>query len=332
MQSATAYEMLIEAASTLSDAEILSDIDAVDTAQAAAFVAERRPAFGAARQALRAKPSALLKYHVSYVRACADTFEHLRNLAMAFALEVRVARADGDLSRAVDIGVDIFELANAARRGHLVSGALVSVGLGQIATDELRRLRTELDDVQRRTLTGELDRLDREREPWADIVARDRQWEIAVDYHAEPFDYTQLPYDPEIGLSEETHSIMCEWLQAMASLPEDDLQGLMKDGDNNGVACMRMLAIDLALRSHRESYGSYPKDLLPLAPGVLARLPVDPFTDEPFVYRPLYDDSFLLYSPGPRKNDHGGVFGHWMTVCAGQADLCLDAYDYEIGC
>ena len=59
-------------------------------------------------------------------------------------------------------------------------------------------------------------------------------------------------------------------------------------------------------------------------------LPLNPLTDEPFIYRQLSADSFELYSPGPCKIDHGGVFGPWIKVKNGKADLCLDAADYEI--
>lgn len=61
-------------------------------------------------------------------------------------------------------------------------------------------------------------------------------------------------------------------------------------------------------------------------------MPLDPFTDQSFLYRRLSDHSFALYSTRPSKVDHGGVFGPWMMVAAGHADLCLDAGDYSSEC
>jgi hypothetical protein len=41
----------------------------------------------------------------------------------------------------------------------------------------------------------------------------------------------------------------------------------------------------------------------------------------------------IVYSPGPGRQDHGGRFGSWAAVQAGQADLCLDVFDYQdAGC
>ena len=117
---------------------------------------------------------------------------------------------------------------------------------------------------------------------------------------------------------------MCQWVQSFASLPKNEQNAFHADQDRHNIALLRMFTIDLALRSHHHAKSSYPGDLRSLIPDTLSRLPLDPFTVQSFLYRRLSADSFTLYSTGPSKIDHGGVFGPWMMVAAGGADLCLD--------
>jgi hypothetical protein len=117
-------------------------------------------------------------------------------------------------------------------------------------------------------------------------------------------------------------------IQQMADLPESDLQKMQLDQDNRGLALLRMLVVDLALRSWRETFHTFPDGLVSLTPSLLPTLPLDPYTGKSLLYRPLNDTSFFLYSTGPKAFDGGGEFGPWPHVAAGCADLCLDADDY----
>jgi hypothetical protein len=71
--------------------------------------------------------------------------------------------------------------------------------------------------------------------------------------------------------------------------------------------------------------GSFPSHLSLLTPGILQHVPLDPFTNDSFLYRPIGDAAFCLYSTGPKRFDAGGQFGPWPSVLAGCADLALDA-------
>ncbi|TWU00028.1 hypothetical protein Pla108_09710 [Botrimarina colliarenosi] len=61
----------------------------------------------------------------------------------------------------------------------------------------------------------------------------------------------------------------------------------------------------LALAIYRTDHNAYPASLDELVPAVLPKLPVDTFTDAPFLYR-LTDDGYLLYSCGANGVDDGG--------------------------
>lgn len=179
----------------------------------------------------------------------------------------------------------------------------------------------------RRNLINALDRIERDQEPFPDIAKRDRQWEIAVQIPDKPSDFTKQEFsDPaECGVSEDEQRALLKSFQSFADLPKNEKNAFYADQGRHIIALLRMLAIDLALRSHHHVKSSYPGELASLIPDTLSCLPLDPFTVRPFLYRRLSADSFMLYSTGPSKIDHGGVFGPWMMVAAGYADLCLDA-------
>ncbi len=66
------------------------------------------------------------------------------------------------------------------------------------------------------------------------------------------------------------------------------------------------LRIQVAVESHHMERGALPKALSDLAPRYLSDVPPDPFTGNPFRYRPT-DGSYLLYSVGPDAKDDGGA-------------------------
>jgi hypothetical protein len=72
----------------------------------------------------------------------------------------------------------------------------------------------------------------------------------------------------------------------------------------------RLLGTELALRSYRHDYGSYPESLADLLPKQMAYLPRDPFTQQPLIYRPV-QFGYALYSTGPDAQDDGGKFSRF---------------------
>ena len=66
----------------------------------------------------------------------------------------------------------------------------------------------------------------------------------------------------------------------------------------------------------------------PLLPKCLAAIPIDPFSNQPLVYR-RSDTGYLLYSVGPDGEDNGGHFGSWSDTNSRGYDLDLDALGRE---
>jgi hypothetical protein len=79
--------------------------------------------------------------------------------------------------------------------------------------------------------------------------------------------------------------------------------------------CKRSLQMDAtldaeatmcALELYRREHGAYPATLDALVPAYLPEVPEDPYSGEPFVYRPE-GEPYTLYCLGPNKIDDGGV-------------------------
>jgi hypothetical protein len=142
------------------------------------------------------------------------------------------------------------------------------------------------------------------------INERDRHW-TSVVYQDEKLDPTR------------------EQSQSFPTLPEDVVRSMYATQDQYTIALLRMLGVDLALRSWRAENGEYPDGLGSITATFVEGVPDDPFTGNPFCYRPL-PEGFVLYSPGPTCIDHGGTFSSWWMVQKGAADLCLDNGDYGL--
>jgi hypothetical protein len=79
------------------------------------------------------------------------------------------------------------------------------------------------------------------------------------------------------------------------------------DEERKHVAQLRMLIIKLALRAYELDHDRLPQSLSELVPDYLQAVPVDPFSNAPFRYRPNdTDNGYILYSFGPDRDDDNG--------------------------
>jgi hypothetical protein len=67
----------------------------------------------------------------------------------------------------------------------------------------------------------------------------------------------------------------------------------------------RNLPVAFALAAYQRNHGRYPMKLEALVPAYLADIPLDLFSDQALLYRPL-ESGCLLYSVGPNGKDEGG--------------------------
>ncbi len=77
--------------------------------------------------------------------------------------------------------------------------------------------------------------------------------------------------------------------------------------EDRATARRRLLVIGCALAVYRGEQGEYPAGLEALTPGLLEKVPLDPFGDQPFVYRHTGEAGYRLYSVGENLKDDGGA-------------------------
>jgi hypothetical protein len=298
-------------------------------AEIAGFLDANQTWLEAARQVLHQDCRVPLTYEAAFFEQHTEDLVAFRNLARGFALEIDAAERSRDLTRAVMVGVAIFELANAARRGGLIVDLLFACSIESVGIERLRPLRLQLNAADSLHLAEALLRHNAARESFDDVHARDVRWDEIVGGSDECADFSswEWPSRDETELDAESDEALRQLLQSFAELPQSQRRSFERQGDDRTVALLRLLAIESALNAYRVTRGVYPSDLGALAPEFIGDVPLDPFSNKRFIYQRA-GEGFRLYGLGPTARDSGGTFGSWLEVQAGRADLCLDLFDY----
>lgn len=104
-----------------------------------------------------------------------------------------------------------------------------------------------------------------------------------------------------------------------------DIDRKVKTAFNRTPARLRLLTTQLALQCFRSEQGHVPRQLDDLVPKYLQRVPTDPFSNQPLVYR-AQGTNWLLYSVGPDGVDDGGKpIGRPGSSNASKGDLFYDS-------
>lgn len=337
--SETPYLRLVDAASQIviaSDYYDLIDSDDVETLRC--VVEKNREALALARTHLGPNCRIHLVYKVEFYAEHSPNMQHLRELARAFAIEGRLAGFEKRWSDVASIGLDLLELAGATGRGGLLSDHMVGWAISGSGIDLLRRWRREYDEATLSHLLIRIPQLESERDDWKEVLRRDQHWMETVDYPEEPIDPSafELSEEDRRNMSQEEIERYLDMVQMAVNMPDEIRDEMSRNLEYRTVAHLRLMALDTAIRKYQRMTGNYPQQLAELIPGILPALPPDPFTGTDFIYRPQWSGifrrtirSFLLYSPGPGQIDHGGTFDSYPIVAVGNADLCLDEFDYS---
>ncbi|WP_146115462.1 MULTISPECIES: hypothetical protein [Pirellulaceae] len=343
--SETPYLRLIQAASqVVFDDDYYDLIDSDDIETLRREVEHNQEALALARTHLGPNCRIHLVYEANFFADNSPNMQRLRDLARAFAIEGRLAGFEKRWADVASIGLDLLDLAGATGRGGLLCDHMVGWAISGSGIDLLRQWRSEYDEATLSHLLVRIAQLESERDDWNEVLQRDQHWEETVQYPEEPIDPStyELPEEEAKKMSQEEISqyyelveMVIEMANYQSKLPYSERSNSYTELENRTVAQYRLMTLDTAIRKYRWMTGSYPRQLAELIPGALPALPPDPFTGTDFIYRPQWQgifrrsiQSFLLYSPGPRQIDHGGSFGPYPLVAAGEADLCLDEFDY----
>lgn len=292
------------------------------------YLARNVEPLAAARFALTGNCSVPLEYTPTWLSSRSHSFEAINKFGQALSLEGQLAEHRGEISRALRIGIEMVQAGVNLRRGGLIFDKSSADMLALRGVVGLRNIRRQVSTEDAAHLIAQLFDAEARREPYWDIVARDRHWQNTSGHVDPPFDLDAFELFPNAKQESDVaaNEAIRGFLRFQLELPEFERRKQDEDLDNRVLAHFRMLAIDAALRIWRRARGQFPMSLNELTPEFLSELPADPFTHSDFCYRPA-DDDFLLYSPGPTGVNHGGQPGCWATVACGQADLTLDEFD-----
>ncbi len=208
---------------------------------------------------------------------------YYRNVSLALRVRVRLAELEGRYDDAATDCVNAIRLDFACPRGGL--HAHENVWCAWWASEWLYQKREFLAAKECGEIAQQLHRLDAEREPFDDILYRDRVWHERVG-----------------GWSGRLLQIIFElddWLHGSDTW--------FRYGYRRAVACDRLLYTQLAVRAFCATERRCPTSLAALVPAYLPTVPVDPFDSSGRPLRlVLRDGEYVVYSVGPDGKDDGG--------------------------
>lgn len=206
----------------------------------------------------------------------------LKSLARLLAAEGRLAELEERPGDAIRTYLDTIRYGNEIGRGGFVIHRLVGVACQTIGGSPLAKLAPGLSCDQSRPLIAELEKIDSDAVPWDQIWANEKRY---ARYQLR-------------GTVNPITWIVSQWLTRPALK--------RARGKHDRIAArLRLLTVELALRCYRSEKGHGPAQLEQLVPPYLSRVPLDPFSGRPLIYR-ASGTNWLLYSVGPDGVDDGG--------------------------
>lgn len=228
---------------------------------------------------------------------------NFRDLCRALSVEGKVAAAAGQTGNAVQSYLDIIRLAQDTSRGGLELDDVVASGIEGVGLQGIVEELSKLDAANLEVLRRALQTLTDSREPLEVILERDRTFNrLALGWQGRLYFWL----DDTLAASDKTN-------QAVSDIRA------------RGVARLRLLIAEAAVRRHVLMEGSPPESLASLVPKYLAAVPNDPYRDGPLVYRRTAE-GYLLYSVGGNGTDDGGQRVSFLEATSERkGDLFFDA-------
>ena len=257
--------------------------------------------------------AALAQVRIGLSRECRVPFDfaltnisgnlpELKTLAILLATEGRLAELENRPADAVHSYVDAIRLGNESSRGGFLIHRLVGLVPEGIGSIELVKLVPSLNCEQMRPLIADLEQVDAHGVTWEEV----RQNERLYMHHQMRKSVNPLQW-------------LVGWWQMRPAMRKAEAK------HNRMVARRRLLTVELALRCYQQDQAGGPASLDQLVPKQLPRIPTDPFTGQPLIYR-AQGTNWLLYSVGLDGVDDGGKpVGRTVSGTAATGDLFFDS-------
>jgi hypothetical protein len=230
---------------------------------------------GLTRQCMMPMDSALTNARIDHLGG-------MKRLAQLLAAEGRLRQVENQPAEAARSYVDAIHFGNEMSRGGPLITRLVGVACEAIGYAPLAKVVPKLNPDEARAVSKDLDKLDTVRVTWAEVQRGERQF---MRYQL------RNRFNPIM--------LVMGWWQIRQAMQKAELK------HKTVVAHERLLVAELALRCYQFEQGHPPARLDDLATNYLSHVPVDPFSEQPLVYR-AQGTNWLLYSVGPDGVDDGG--------------------------
>jgi hypothetical protein len=222
----------------------------------------------------------------------------MKKLTFLLVAEGRLAEMENRLADAPSKYIDAIVLANEMSRGGTLVTRLSGIACERFGIGQLLKLTPDLNCEQTRPVISELEKVGNIGVTWDQVLKAENQ-----------FVRSQTPLYNPIWF-------VAAWFQTRATRKKAEA------AHNKSKARLRLLTAELALRCYRFDRGRPPARLEELLPNYLTRVPSDPFSGQPLVYR-AKGTNWLLYSVGVDGVGDGGK--RPFPPSARKGDLFLDS-------
>lgn len=207
----------------------------------------------------------------------------MKMLAQFLGNDGRLAELEGRTNDALRSYVDGISFGNEVSRGGFIIHRLVGVACEAIADSGLVRVLPAMNCNQSRPVIKKMEEIDRAAVTWDEVAKNERA-------------FSRFEMKKSVN---PVHWIV-GWWQARAAIKKSH------ERHDAITARRRLIIVELALRCCVGETGKPPARLEDLVPKYLSRVPEDPFTGQPMIYRPQ-GTNWLAYSVGPDGVDDSGA-------------------------
>lgn len=210
----------------------------------------------------------------------------LKRLAKLLSAEGRLAEIENRPSDAARSYTDAIHLGRQISRGGLMIHRLVGIACEGLVSKPLPAVLPKLTCEQLTSLAAELEGIDHSTVLWREVLQNEKRFARA-----------------DTGDFEYPIALVSSWWRARS------IRRGVQEKHEVASARLRLLTVEVALRSYKCRQGRAAETLAQLTPKYLRSAPIDPFSGKPLIYR-LSGTNWVLYSLGPdRKNDGGKPLG-----------------------
>lgn len=211
-----------------------------------------------------------------------NSISSLRSIARALSAQSRWQRETNSQASAIESAGKIYRLGTVCGHGGLLNDYFVGLAIRGMGLDALRRVDTRQSHLLQAAITAIIKH--RENSETADeVIARESLY-IAANL---------------TGLR--------GWM--MRGSLDEMLEPTIRSAwaaEQRVEAQQGLLLLHLALHKFRQDHGSWPKSLHEISAAGMSSMPLDPFSNQAFIYQ-VTDGGYRLYSVGENKIDDGGV-------------------------